>query len=400
MKAFLLRLFIVLGPLGNIFTPAVFPNAFRTYYFILLGFPFFLNSLDKKQLKLLFLATPFFLYCFLSSILGLSEEPESLVRFFLFLSQFLFVWAAASYLKNQTEALNLYLKSFFLSLIIGYGFFIGFYLGLFSFATIERFSVLGQFGYGLLRFSIGSYPNEYGIVASFVTSVLLLMMINDEDRIFSKATTIIFLGLTVMALLLTTTRSAYIACLASFLSIAWIKKKAFLWASGIILCMIGLLKIFKINIISFILLGFNLAQTSQGSMGSRLLLWQEALEAFLSHGFFGQGFGSFSNAHNVYFQLIVELGLIGCLLLVALLMLAFFKRRGLFFYPQEKMTSAELFSKRVRRLGMMHVLWFALTNHNLNHHLTWFVILLWLSSWLSKRVEISQPSRESPVASI
>ncbi len=388
MKHFLVRLFVVLGPLGNIFTPGIFPAAFRTYYFILLGFPFLFTYLHKKQQKLLFLLIPLFIYAFISSLYVdflAPEEEFSLMRWGLLLSQFLFVLGATSYIKDQVEILSLYLKSFFLSLMINSVFFIGFYLDIFSFATIERFSVLGQFGYGLLRFSIGSYPNEYGIVASFVASVLFLMIIDKRYRIFSKIVTVFFLGMTLMAVILTTTRSAYVACCMSFLSIAWIKKRALLWASVMGLCAMILLKVFNISLVDVILFGFDVGQISQGSMGARLILWDEALQEFLSHGFFGKGFATFTDLHNVYLQLLVELGIIGCFLLIGALALALCKRERT---PFVQMSFQDVFLQRVQRLGMAHVLWFALTNHNLNHHLTWFVILL----WLSKEVGISQPN--------
>ncbi len=393
MRKWLISLFIFLGPLGNLLTPGAFPNAFRSYYFVLLGFPLFFNRIDKKQHKLFFLLLPFFLYSLLSSMWVDEGVINTLQRFFLLFFQFLFVLGAASYVQNQKDALTLYLKAFFVSLIMGYIFFLGFYLKAFSFTTIERFSVLGQFAYGLLRFSIGSYPNEYGIVASFAFAALLLWISQDKKESiplpFSRVTTIIFLGLTCIALLLTTTRSAYVACFLSVFYISWIRKKVLLWVSLLSLSVLGILKAFNISVIRFILVGFDWMQVSQGSMGSRLVLWDKAWEEFSSRALWGKGFAAFADLHNVYFQLLAELGLVGVFLLLGALMCAFFKRKVFFLLPQQELTSEDLFIKRVRMMGMMHILWFALTNHNLNHHLTWFVILLYLASWLPKKVEIS-----------
>lgn len=383
MRKWLLYLFIFLGPLGNLLTPGVLPAAFRTYYFVLLGFPFFFNRIDQKQHKLFFLLLPFFLYCFVSSMFVDEEALYATYRFFLLFFQFLFVLGAAAYLNSQREALTLYLKSFFISLIVGYIFFFGFYMKLISFETIERFSVLGQFGYGMLRFSIGSYPNEYGIVASFVSAVLLLSLSQKWKALpFSKTTSTIFLGLTYIALLLTTTRSAYVACFLSICYIFWIRKKVLLWASVFSLSVLGILKLFNISIIRFILFGFDWMQATQGSMGSRVVLWSQTWEEFSSQVLWGKGFAAFADLHNVYFQLLAELGLVGLCLLIGALLCAFFKRRVLLFFPKEELTPEELFAKRVRRIGMMHVLWFALTNHNLNHHLTWLIFLFYFASWI------------------
>ena len=392
MRELLIRLFVFLGPLGNLLTPRIFPSAFRTYYFILLSFPFLLNRLDKKQQKLLFLFLPFFLYCLLSSLFV--ANFETLNRFCLLLFQFLFVLGAAGYLKSQNEALTLYLKAFFVSVVVGYIFFLGFYLGAFSFATIERFSVLAQMGYGLLRFSIGSYPNEYGIVSSFVCAILLLWLSQREVNLpLSRKVGAFFLVLTWIALLLTTTRSAYVACFLSIIYIACLKKRVFLWAASLGMAMLAFLKMFNVSILKFIFFGFNFLQVTQGSMGSRVALWQEASDEFFSQALWGNGFASFTDAHNVYLQLIAELGIVGVLLLTCALILTFVKRRVLFPWKKRAFNADELFAKRVRFLGLMHVLWFAMTNHNLNHHLTWFIFLFYLSHWVLKGAEISQPNR-------
>ncbi|MFS8564230.1 MAG: O-antigen ligase family protein [Rhabdochlamydiaceae bacterium] len=265
---------------------------------------------------------------------------------------------------------------------------------LISFETIERFSVLGQFGYGMLRFSIGSYPNEYGIVASFVSAVLLLSLSQKWKALpFSRTTTIIFLGLTYIALLLTTTRSAYVACFLSICYIFWFRKKVLLWASLFSLSVLGILKLFNISIIQFILFGFDWMQVTQGSMGSRVILWSQTWEEFSSQALWGKGFAAFADLHNVYFQLLGELGLVGICLLIGALTCAFFKRRVLLFFPKEELTPEELFAKCVRRVGMMHVLWFALTNHNLNHHLTWLIFLFYFASWISAKQATCKPLR-------
>lgn len=377
-----IQAFVALGPLGNLLTPSVFPAAFRFYYFILLAFPFFFTRFYEKQLKLLICCIPLLLYCIPSAlsveINKSSEEPFPLFRFFLLFFHFLFVVGASSFvttIQEKYELITLYLKSFFISLGIGYIFYIGYYLNWISFPFIERFSVIGQFAYTFLRFSPGSYPNEYGTVASFVLSILTLLLLKPSDEIkLKKKSLIFFFALTFFALILTTTRAAYLSYFLSLLYLCWKTKRFFVplcWSLILFLLILIFANYYEINLLELFLFAFNLADFKTGSLGERWSQWTVAFENFQDHIVFGTGFASITNLHNVYLQILFELGLLGAVVLVS----TFFFR--ILYGPVRFLQqSPESLFSTIKILGLSHILWFAFSNHNLNHHLTWFVLFL------------------------
>lgn len=388
IKMTLIFLFVALGPLGNILTPFFLPKSFRTYYFLLPLFPVFFFIAKERIAKIAIIFLPLLTYAFFSAYLvekmGIANETHTLFRFLLLLCQLFFVIGAASHLKKKEQVLKLlktYLHAFFVTLAIGYMFFIGFFFKVIPFSIIQRFSVLAQFGWEFLRFSPGSYPNEYGVVASFVLSVLFLIHLEGKQQFFnlSRAQFNFFFLATFVALLLSTTRAAYLSFLVSFIYIT-IKKKFFLkiftrfalFATG---CFI-MLKPFGINMFNILRRGFK-QKINEGSLGDRYEIWKESLERLDGHTFFGVGFASLTNIHNVYIQLLFELGFIGSVLLFASLFLVMIE--SLFKHKRPIQDETFIFLQKIKMVGLINVLSFAASNHNLNHHLTWFVCFLSLA---------------------
>lgn len=385
VKKFLIFLFVALGPLGNLPTPHFLPSAFRAYYFVLpLFFAFFLFSKERiSKIALFFL--PFLIYSFISvSILakfGTANETHTQFRFFLFVCQFLFVLGAASHIKEKEEVFQLlktYLMFFFISLAVGFFFFIGFYLKIVPLKILTRFSVLTQFGFGILRFSPGSYPNEYGIVASFVLSILSLIFLEKRVSEFgwSKKFFFLFFLMTFLAFLLATTRAAYLSFAVCFLYISWTSKhfaKILAFSSLGLICVFSFLKFLNFNMFSILVSGFS-QKLTEGSLGERYFVWVDTLERAKEHPILGLGFASVTNIHNVYFQLLFELGAFGFLLLLGSILLSWVE--SFFRYQRFDLDEKGMFFQRVRRIGLITVLSFAASNHNLNHHLTWFILFL------------------------
>ncbi len=374
----LLQGFIFLGPLGNLLTPSFLPSAFRFYYFLLPAFFLFFRGVEVKIARLIGVFIPFFLYCFFSALYvelyEVPQEPYPLARFFLLLFHFLFVMGALPFLlPDKKEILTQYTRAFFISLCVGYLLYLGYGAGIFSFALIQKGSVLGQFGYGYLRFSPGSYPNEYGIMSSFVLSMMTLAFIGKEREVLniSRTTLLLFFPLTLIALALTTTRAAYLAYIGSLLYIVY--KTGRYRLLGQLAAVFGLLFLFLyamgIDLFSVFKLFFTLKHLEGGSIGERLSQWQEALSLFLERPWTGIGFARITNLHNVYLELFYEVGLLGTGLLTGALGITVFWTR---FKHKREATLLSL----VPFIGCFHVLWFACSNHNLNHHLTWFLFFL------------------------
>ncbi len=390
IRKLLIFSFAFLGPLGNLLTPHILPTPFRSYYFLLPAFPLFFWQFRAKQLKVLILFAPFLFYCCLSAfcveLFGEPTEPFPLFRFFLLLFNLCFVVAASlgpNTLEETVSLLNLYLKSFFVSLGIGYFFYLGFYSGFLSFPLLERFSVLTQFGYGLLRFSPGSYPNEYGTLASFVLSILTLHLVKPCYGLYLKKKQTLFLfALTFIALLLTTTRSAFIGYLFSLFYICFTIKrflKILKWLAVSIVSVFILFKCFGINFFQILISGFSFASFQDGSAAERLLHWHETFENFKLDPYFGTGFASLTNLHNVYLQLLFEMGIFGLLILLGTFIL--WVSHFSFSFLKKCNDPHQFFFRSFRALGLIQILWFAISNHNLNHHLTWFILFLFIKEF-------------------
>jgi O-antigen ligase len=381
--------FVALGPLGNMLTPHFFPDSFRTYYFLLPLFPIYFLLVRERIAKIGILFLPFLIYSYFSAHVvdkfGDANEPHTVFRFYLLICQFFFIIGAASALKKKEEVLSLlktYLTFYSLSLAAGYVFFIGYYLKIFPFSVLARFSVLTQFGFGLLRFSPGSYPNEYGIVSSFVLSVLAVIFLDKKYDLFnfSRKWFAFFFLSTFLAFLLTTTRAAYLSFLVSVIYLSWKSGyfiRVFTSISLFILGFFCFLLLFKINMFDILSHGFT-QRFDEGSLGDRYFMWLETIEHAKEDTFWGAGFASLTNVHNVYLQLLFELGFVGTVLLLGSLFISFIES----FFRHKRPIPDEIspFLSKIRMVGLINVLSFAASNHNLNHHLTWFVCFLCFAS--------------------
>lgn len=263
-------------------------------------------------------------------------------------------------------------------MIAGYIIFAGYYEGFISFDVLQYIEVLPQLGYGMLRFSPGSYPNEYGIVSSFALSVITYLLLSKNNS-FNKKTLVVMYLFTFIALVLTTTRAAYIAyglCLLFLLfqQAMTFHLKRIIFLVFVVVSLITLtLYVIQTNyydILAVFEVGYDSFTSNTGSSAERFEAWEVSSKLFFDESYItGLGFGSLGNMHNVYLELFFELGLLGSGLLVATFML---------YSIVFKIILRDEFTSIITTLGLIDVLWFAVSNHNLNHHLTWFIVLLFL----------------------
>lgn len=389
--------FIFFGPIGNLIPIWSDMHSFRFFYILLpIGTAVFLVNAKKnaKSLQRLKICLPLIFYSILSAFItaafydtAMIDSDNPILRITLLLFLFLFTLLASETIEkyNEEEKIKLmfiYIKGYAISLIIGYVMFIGFYLNVFYIDTLEPFHVLIQMGYGLLRFSPGSYPNEYGIVSSFVLSILtfLQMQKNKFQEIYDKNISnnflLCFLWLgTLVALFLTTTRAAYIAylltlfylCCAGAKILTMIKR--FLWTIIIGLILLTICQMYVYDVVGIFTVGYEAFTDENASAYERFNAWDSAQENFKELWLFGLGFGMANGIHNVYLQSAFELGIVG---IVFVMVTIFF----MLMYESKHKRSKSDFLLIVRNIGLIHILWFAMSNHNLNHHLTWFCVLL------------------------
>ncbi len=399
VKKGLLKAFVALGPLGNLLTPQIFSHSFRTYYLILLAFPLFYIPLQKRLLKIIVISAPLFIYCFFSALfINQNEQADfPIFRCFLLYFQFLFVFGVSTTLTDDKDGitiLKLYIKFFFASIIIGYIMYLGFYLHFLPAQLLEHFSVISQHGYGFLRFSPGSYPNEYGMVSSFVLSILTWSLMESAVKLFSKLVLIPFYLLTFGALLLTTTRTAYISYFFILCFMAWKKRcliKTMAFVAGIFATLATILNICGISILNVFAVGFALENYDNGSLNERFAAWSKGLESFQDNPLWGGGFASAINIHNLYLQVLFELGIGGIITILGAFLFSFLEKGYIRLNRTASQTNEQRFLHMIAISGIVHVLLFATTNHNLNHHLTWIVIFLCYSLSIRSR-SIASPN--------
>lgn len=399
----LIYLFIFLGPIGTILTPKIFPPSTRTYYFVLLLFPLFFKKISRGTLNLAAIFLPFFLYCLLSSLfLELSDSEKEkefpLIRFCLLAIHFLFLIGMLNYFQKNLslsflqKILNIYLVSYFVGLVFGLVIYIGFHLGIVRFDFLCRFNILTQYGWGILRFNPGSYANEYGVVSSFICCLLILLMFNKKKN-FCKIKVLfplIFLfSLSFIALILASTKASLISLIVSIFYMIYANKgflNFFSPAIGALFILIFLAKVFNLSSFNFLLNGFSSIFLLTHTHVSRIEEISSSYKEFIQEPFLGTGFGSIPCLHNVYLQSLFQLGIIGSTIL-AMIGLAFFIKSKIYNRPKNisfLKTSDSIFINQISIIGLIHVLSFALTNHNLFHHLTWFSLLLIGINYLSK----------------
>lgn len=393
----LIKGFIVLGPIGKLIPIWSNMHSFRFFYLLLpIGVIVFLFNTKKnaKSLQRIKICVPLIFYSILSAFIATAfydiemiDSNNPILRIILFLFLFLFVILASEVAEKFNEEkkiklIFLYIKGYTISLIVGYVMFIGYYLNVFSLNILEPYHVLLQMGYGLLRFSPGSYPNEYGIVSSFVLSIITLLMIkkNVLQEIYGKNIRCKFLLYflwigTLVALFLTTTRAAYIAYLLTLVYLCceganiFSMMKRFLLVLIIGFILLILCQVYLYDVVSILTVGYETFTDENASAYERFYAWNEAQEKFEGLWLFGLGFGMANGIHNVYLQSIFELGIIGTLIVIFTIFI-------LAIYENKYKNNKSGFLLVVRNIGLIHVLWFAMSNHNLNHHLTWFCVLL------------------------
>jgi O-antigen ligase len=202
-------------------------------------------------------------------------------------------------------------------------------------------------------------------------------------RISSTPLLLLSFLLTLGALFLATTRAAYVSYILSVLYIGLsqggFKKPVTFLARTAIAAFVLLLCVQPFFDVESVLAGGYHAFFDQTSFASgRLGDWDIALGLYLRQPYLGFGFGTMDMMHNVYLQMLFGLGIVGFSLLVLTTVILMVRGRGLRLFPLRApdLSAAQLLLKRTSTIALVHVFWFALSNHNLNHFLTWLAVLL------------------------
>jgi hypothetical protein len=405
----IIKLFVFLGPIGNLISlPGI--NSFRLFYIIsAIGIPILLmsNSTRKYKNEIIsnfLISLPFFVYACLSilwsdapidsSTSAVSDIP--LVRLFLLYSLYLFSLLSSFFiLKNFSREetiilIKIYLKGYLISLFMGYLFQIGYGVGILSMESIEKFQVITDTAYGILRFSPGSYANEYGNVSGFVACLLIFIILNGQFFLsmageeFTKKNFYIFynknelsiiLIFVIVAFFLTFTRTVYLSILIGLLySMSRVKNIKKLFRNIIFVSVFFIIILVAgakfIDIGGILSVGFEQIFSGEGSAGERYGLWSTYYEEFLRNPIWGIGYGTTSfNLHNNYLQIFFELGIVGTFLCILAISPTV---KGIYLaFTNDSNSPVKYFTI----LALINVLIFGSSNHSLNHHLTWLSIM-------------------------
>lgn len=401
-----ITMFCFLGPIGNMI-PILSNVAGAKVYFILiaLGNAYLLYNWRKYRevINTLTVILPLIIYMFISAgigylyfgnvdILGVGENILSynpilrVVLTYMLLTYVLFISLLAGRyeLADRLVFVTYFLKGYVVSLIGGYLILVLYYTHTIDISTIAMFELLPQFSWGMLRFAPGSTANEYGILTSYVLSILTLIIVhrNKEcvlglyERI--KGIYIIYI-LALCALFMTTTRSAYISYFMAVIYIIFskttIQEKFKRLIISLILTVVMFFVIYKamslclnIDIVDILHKCYVSITDEHHTVSDRLKTWAIAYNAFLNNMWFGVGAGRAYMIHNTYLQLLTELGLVGSGILL------FYIVKGVRKIFMIMCTCDNRFMVDMVIVGIAHVLWFSASNHNLNQFLTWYVV--------------------------
>lgn len=148
----------------------------------------------------------------------------------------------------------------------------------------------------------------------------------------------LYVPLATIAIILTASRAAFISLMvamvfviASFTRLSLFNKCALF----LLVLVSSLLTIKYIPSYSWARLMTIGSQVSAGDLGSRMNIWRSGLKAFLQDPFFGSGIGTFSfsvepflgvpmSPHNLFLSIMVDLGIIGLLLFLAIVVAALY----------------------------------------------------------------------------
>lgn len=185
--------------------------------------------------------------------------------------------------------------------------------------------------------TVGLGSNHLGAFIAYTCAAFLGLFFYDEDkkRKWLFLATVLF-GL--HPLFFAYSRGAYLAALTVVAFYAVVKKRSLLILVAAIL--LGWQTLLPTSVVDRIMMTENQEGELEHSAGVRLVLWEQAMDAFKQNPIFGVGFGGFkfvvpegqtlTDTHNFYLKTLSEQGIIGIVLLVFLLLKAFFSGWRLF----------------------------------------------------------------------
>lgn len=388
-----LKALFFLGPCGMFFTPFPGVGSLRTFYILVA----LVNLMSIARLRSTHLAqhgllaliagvaacSALYAYGDYTAAQGIAMNP--IVRFLVLLNLLWGFYNISDWLANRDGEGLLYLieqsyRGFITISLIGGVLYAMYVSGAGMAALYPHFVSLEQEAYGYIRFSPGTYPNEFGIISSFFTILSILLY----DR-YRQSRYLVWLMLSLVGLFLASTRAAYITAFLGLLTVLMLhpdrRTRLLIIALPVVVLppLAALLSYLSFDVIAVVVGGYEALLSGRGSSAQRAQDWSQAIREFLDQYLFGSGFESLSASqlHNVPLQLLHGLGILP-LFAIAVPALIFFvvQKRGAVSVVYFRTENAARTARLIRLVLAEHVLIFALTNHNQAHFFTWLLFLL------------------------
>lgn len=376
-----LNFFFFIGPTGTLFILSVL-DSFRLFYFfspfvlLVLLMQKFLSQQVKWTFLFLLFYTSLIIFSFFSAPFELFSTPYTKAPFLRVLIHLInfycFIFLSLYFRKKGLQKLLDYsMWGYIVTLIIGFLFYILFINGFINFKLFSMTTFLPQSGYGFWRFSPGTYPNEWGVISSFFTLLILMKLHKKPSLNFT-----FYLFLSFIGMVLATTKAAYLCfavCFAIYI-VTNLDKKGFIAAFIGLLSVTGFLfKSYILIFIEILVVGFGSIKQLSGSSLARVEELNTFWDLFKENFVFGLGFElqGTGGIHNNFVGYFFQFGIIGFVLLVTVFIL-------FFAFISTQKTALEKTSEIKYSLLFLgvHFFLFGLTNHNKNHFLTLFFFSL------------------------
>ena len=317
------------------------------FYFPMLIILFFYVFLIKKkfEFKRIFLILFPIIYLFFSSFI--SQGKYISFRYTIFFTVFILLALILSKFDNwHNTFINsiMFISYIFVIVTIFAYFFNDIYIKIFfNLFSNESKIVMKRFMRNGAQVGLTNQTANNGFLISIGLSLLLAKIGKQKGKIFFYLSILLY----ILALLMTLKRSFIIANIIAFLFVYYIEykfsgkkiKKMFLFIFGISLLIIILLIIQSFfPIINVMLERFTLSSNLNNFSSGRFSIYSSAIQLFKENPVFGTGIntGAFildnrlggwkiQQVHNVYIQLLMELGLIGTFIFLFVMILVFLK---------------------------------------------------------------------------
>ena len=167
-------------------------------------------------------------------------------------------------------------------------------------------------------------PNELGAFFAQYVFVFLGLLILGKEGIFKKLFYLVVIGVSIIAMLYTFSRGAYLAFAVTLIGFIFFKNRLLFIPLLLLLCVTVLLFL-PSSVITRVNMTFeknNDGVVLESSAHSRQVIWRGALEMIADYPIFGVGYAAFPyavhnyipearDAHNMYLLIAGEMGLLG-----------------------------------------------------------------------------------------